>query len=255
MTMRTRRPGEFCWINILTPKPAESREFFANVLGWEFFEMPGMGHGIKVGGRNIGGLFDTVSERTPNGTVPMIGVMVKVESADATAEKIRALGGTADAAFDVGPAGRMAVCHDPNGAQFDLWQPKAMHGTDVDSRLHGAPYWFETRTTDVPRAMAFYTELFGWTAELRMTTGAPYTLFKLGGEPVAGVLPSSSEEEGVKPAWGVNFAVDDIDVAMRSAIALGANAIMPVMDVPGVGRFGGLRSPYGVTFFVAQLAA
>ena len=31
----------------------------------------------------------------------------------------------------------MAVCHDPNGAEFDIWEPKAMPGTDADSSLHG----------------------------------------------------------------------------------------------------------------------
>ena len=33
-------------------------EFFAKVLGWTYFEMPGIGHGMQVDGRNIGGLFD-----------------------------------------------------------------------------------------------------------------------------------------------------------------------------------------------------
>ena len=53
-----RKAGEFCWINMLTPRPAEAMEFFAAVLGWTYFEMPGIGHGIQVGGRDIGGLFD-----------------------------------------------------------------------------------------------------------------------------------------------------------------------------------------------------
>ena len=38
---------------------------------------------------------------------------------------------------------------DPNGAEFDVWEPRKHLGTDVDSRLHGAPSWFETMTTDV----------------------------------------------------------------------------------------------------------
>jgi hypothetical protein len=46
----------------------------------------------------------------------------------------------------------MAVCHDPTGAAFDVWQAKQAQPTDVDSALHGAPSWFETIATDVPRA-------------------------------------------------------------------------------------------------------
>src|SRR5258708_26859303 len=124
MTTRTRKPGEFCWINMLAPRPAEARDFFGKLLGWPYGEIPGMGHVIKVSGHDIGGLFDIESPQTPPGTPPFIGVMVKVESADATAAKVIALGGTAMSAFDIMDAGRMAVCHDPNGAQFDLWEPK-----------------------------------------------------------------------------------------------------------------------------------
>ena len=45
MATGIRRTGEFCWINMLTPRPAQAMEFFARVLGWTYFEMPGIGHG------------------------------------------------------------------------------------------------------------------------------------------------------------------------------------------------------------------
>src|SRR5262249_28111393 len=115
MSTAHRKAGEFCWINMLTPRPAEAREFFAAVLGWTHFEMPGIGHGVRVGGRDIGGLFDLHGPNTPPGLLPVIGVMVKVDSTDAACAKVAALGGTARPAFDVGPQGRMAVCFDPNG--------------------------------------------------------------------------------------------------------------------------------------------
>ena len=69
-----RKVGEFCWINMLTPRPAEAMEFFAAVLGWAYFEIPGIGHGIRVGGRDIGGLFDLHGPNTPPGLPPSIGV-------------------------------------------------------------------------------------------------------------------------------------------------------------------------------------
>ena len=84
MATGIRKTGEFCWINMLTPQPAEAREFFGKLLGWTYFEMPGMGHGMQVDGRDIGGLFDLDGPNTPPGTPPLIGVMVKVDNADAT---------------------------------------------------------------------------------------------------------------------------------------------------------------------------
>jgi len=120
---------------------AAAREFFAALLGWTYAELPGMGHTIRAGGRDIGGLFDLAHPSTPPGTPPQIGVMVKVESADETARQAAALGGQARPPFDVGPAGRLAVLHDPLGANIDAWEPKALQGTDVDTAVHGAPSW------------------------------------------------------------------------------------------------------------------
>src|ERR1700730_4685900 len=93
MTTDIRKAGEFCWINMLTPQPEQARAFFGQLLGGTYFEMPGIGHGVTVCGRDVGGLFDLDSPKTPRGLPPCIGVMVKVESVDAICEKVTALGG------------------------------------------------------------------------------------------------------------------------------------------------------------------
>ncbi len=253
---RVRQPGEFCWINMLTPQPAEAMAFFGKLLGWEFFEMPGVGHGMRVGGRDIGGLFDLHGPNTPPGTPAHLGVMVKVASADATGGRVTALGGKARPAFDVFDAGRMAVCSDPNGAGFDVWEPKKMPGTDVDPARPGAPCWFETLTTDVPRATAFYTELFGWTATTKPSaaSGAAYTEFALAYLPVAGMMPILPHMGEFPPHWAVYFTVTDVDATAALAAALGGSVCVPPMDIPNVGRFGGLLSPHGVSFHVITVA-
>jgi len=168
----TRKTGEFCWINMLTPQPEEARAFFGQLLGWSYVELPGVGHVVKVAGHEIGGLFDLAGPNVPQRTPPLIGVMVKVESADAMVEKVTSLGGKAKPAFDIMENLRMSVCFDPNGAEFDVWEPKKGHGTDVDSSLPGAPSWFETMTTDVDRATKFYSALFGWTPRAMRTSTA-----------------------------------------------------------------------------------
>jgi predicted enzyme related to lactoylglutathione lyase len=249
MATGTRKTGEFCWINMLTPQPAEARVFFDKLLGWTYVEIPGMGHRVQVGGRDIGGLFDLAGPNTPPGTPPLIGVMVKVDSADAVGEKVRSLGGKAMPAFDIMDQGRMAVCFDPNGAEFDVWEPKKGPGTDVDSNLHGAPSWFETMTTDADRATTFYSGLFGWTPHVVQMPGFKYTTFKYGGVDVAGMLPITPEMGKLRPHWGTYFTVKDVDETVREAVKLGAKLCVPVQDVPGVGRFCGITSPQGVTFY------
>ena len=252
MTTGIRSPGEFCWLNMLTPQPDQARAFFAKVLGWTYSEIPGMGYGVKVAGHDIGGLFDLEGPNTPKGTKAHIGVMVKVENADATCAKVVALGGTAMPAFDIGGRLRMAVCHDPNGAGFDLWESKAALGTVVDSSLHGAPSWFETPTSDTGRAAKFYSELFGWTTEVLPLGDSTYTDFKRGTEPVAGMMEITKDMGGMRPHWRVNFTVNDADEAAREALALGGTISVKLHDIPEVGRFCGITSPQGVAFLVLQ---
>jgi len=254
MPTRMRNPGEFCWINVLTPQPDEARAFFGALLGWTYAELPGMGHRAQVGGRDIGAVFDLNDPRTPPGLPPRIGVVIKVESADAAAEKVKSLGGEAKPPFDVMDQGRMPVCFDPNGAGFDVWEPRKGPGTDVDGSLHGAPSWFETVTTDVDRASQFYQALFGWTAEANSMPGFTYTTFKLGDTFVAGMMPVLPHMGPIPPHWGVYFTVTDADATARQAAELGARICVPAMDIPGVGRFCGLTSPQGVVFYVITYA-
>ena len=252
MTTGTRKPGEFCWINMLTPQPAAAREFFTKLLGWTYAEIPGMGHTIKVGGRDIGGLFDLAGPNTPQGTPAMIGVMVKVESADAAAMKVVSLGGRAQPAFDIADQGRLAVCFDPNGAEFDVWQAKAVLGMDVDSELHSAPSWFETLTSDVDRAAKFYSGLFGWIADEIPMPGGKYIALKLRGASVAGAMQITPKMTGMQPHWKTYFSVKDADAATREAVELGATISMTMKDIPGGGRICGITSPQGVPFYLAQ---
>ncbi len=254
MTTGIRDTGDFCWINMLTPRPQEACAFFTSLLGWGFTDLHGMGYRIQVDGQDVGGLFDLAGPNTPPGTPPLIGVMVKVASADATAARVTALGGKAMPAFDVMDQGRMAVCFDPNGAQFDVWEPKSSAGMNADSAHHGAPSWYETMTSDVAKAAPFYCGLFGWVPETMPLPGGDYTTFKLGEAYVAGMMPIAAEMGPMPPHWGTYFTVTDVDASLAQAVTLGAKVCIPAQDIPNVGRFGGITSPQGVTFYVITYA-
>jgi predicted enzyme related to lactoylglutathione lyase len=253
--MAPRQPGEFCWINIMTPQTDEARDFFSKLLGWAYEEMPGnIGHVVQVGGKNMGGIFNNV-DRKGEAIAPMIGVMVKVESADAVSEKVTSLGGTGKPAFDIGDAGRMAVCTDPTGGKFDLWQAKKQADATVDGMQHGAMGWFELLTSDAARAREFYTELFGWTTQINPMPDFEYTQFKQGDKMVAGLMPILPHMTGVSPHWAVYFTVKDVDAIAKTAEELGAKLCIPVMEIPHVGRMCGITSPQGVTFYVMEWAS
>ncbi len=255
MAHRLRGPGEFCWINMLTPDPTAARAFFSALLGWTYEEIPKMGHSILVDGRRVGGLFDLQGPMTPPGLPPAIGVMVRVESADDSARRAMELGGRARQAFEIGDQGRMAECWDPCGAQLDLWEGRKTPGSDADSTVHGAPSWFEVMTPDTAKASAFYQSLFGWTPITRPMDGFTYTSFWLGKTQVGGMMPILPSMGAVPPHWAVYFTVTDADAAAARAKELGGGVVVEPQDIPRVGRFAGIRSPQGVVFWVITYLA
>ncbi|HEU4879074.1 MAG TPA: VOC family protein [Gemmatimonadaceae bacterium] len=252
MSTEVRKTGDFCWINILTSQPEEAKKFFAGLFGWTYGDLGGMGNSIKVDGNDIGGLFDLNSPQTPPGTPPVIGVMVKVDDADAIAAKAKALGGRSKDAFDIGENGRMAECFDPNGAEIDLWQPKREQATTADQSHHGAPSWYETYTPDVEAGKKFYTELFGWTAQTMPMPGMDYTVFHNGDKMIAGMMQPNAGMKDMPPHWATYFTVNDADETAKKAAELGGMVVVPPTDIPTVGRFSAIVSPQGVGFLVIK---
>ena len=252
MTTSVRQTGDFCWINILTAQPEDAKKFFAGLFGWTYGDLGGMGSSVKVDGHDIGGLFDLNSPQTPPGTPPVIGVMVKVDNADAVAAKAKSIGGKAKEAFDIGDNGRMAEVFDPNGAEIDLWQPKGEQATIADPMQHGAPSWYETYTPDVEAGKKFYAELFGWTAQTMPMPGMEYTVFSLGDKMIAGMMAPTPQMGEMPPLWVTYFTVNDADETAKKALELGGSVCVQPTDIPSVGRFCGVVSPQGVMFMALK---
>lgn len=50
------------------------------------------------------------------------------------------------------------------------------------------------------------------------------------------------------PAWTLYFAADDVDAMTKHATDLGGSTLLPVMEVPGLGRMAILADPAGAPF-------
>ena len=112
---------------------------------------------------------------------------------------------------------------------------------------HGSFHWNELRTRNAERAKRFYQDTIGWSFE-RMSTpdGRPYWVAMAGGKPVAGLFPLDSPEfDGVPESWMSFLAVDDVDARVAKAVKAGAKLVMPIFDVPNVGRIAMLLEPSG----------
>jgi predicted enzyme related to lactoylglutathione lyase len=177
--------------------------------------------------------------------------------------------------FDVMDAGRMAVCTDPEGAAFGVWQAKENKGAQIVNEP-GSLNLNGLNTRDVEGAKSFYGSVFGWRTlaldpgpemwtlsgfgdflerdnpDLRgqmAEAGAP-----AGFEDVVGTISPIADDQPDAPAhWSVIFAVDDADATAAKAAELGGKVIVPPFDAPWV-RMTVISDPQGATFIASKFA-
>ena len=167
-TTGIREAGRFCWINMLTPEPGGgAATSSARCWAGPTTRSRAWGTSIQVGGSEVGGLFDLDGPHTPPGTQPYIGVMVKVESADASVAQGEG-------------AGRRRRSRRSTSCDRAAWRsatiPTAPSSTSGSRRgaghatwtrtVHGAPSWFESADHGRGRRRRSSTaRLFGWKPE------------------------------------------------------------------------------------------
>ncbi|WP_433828021.1 VOC family protein [Actinoplanes sp. CA-015351] len=112
----------------------------------------------------------------------------------------------------------------------------------------GVPTWVDLATADLGDATRFYTEMFGWTAEVSGDDFGGYTTFLLNGLQVAGAGPLFGE--GQQTAWSTYFAADDADVVAARVEAVGGKVLVAPFDVMDQGRMAAFLDPAGAPFSV-----
>jgi len=268
-------PGVPCWIDTTQPDPEAAVEFYAGLFRWDFVDvMPPGAEGKYFIARIRGG--DVAAVSAPPRDVPpmaMWNTYVWVESADEAASKVRDAGGTVVIEpFEVMDSGRMAVCTDPEGALFCVWQAREHKGAQVVNE-HGALTFNGLNTRDLESAKAFYGSVFGWeTLDLggsamwrvrgyadhleesdpglreRMAEGGAPEGFE---DVVALLNPIGDGQPDIPAHWSVTFGVDDADATAARATELGARLIVPPFDAPWV-RMSVIADPQGATFIASQ---
>jgi predicted enzyme related to lactoylglutathione lyase len=247
--------GRFCWVELHTTNPPAARRFYGDLLGWTFDEMP-MGEGpatyalARLNGRRVAGLMAQREQAAKRGAPPNWVCYVAVADVAASAAAAVQLGGRIIAGPAAMGPGTFALVRDPAGGLVSLWQAPP----PAEPPLLGQPgalSWNELVSSDVDAARRFYSQLFGWTTEA-FGPGGRYTVFKLGDATVGGLTPHPPGPGEDTSHWASYFAVADADATFAKAIALGAQVMIPLTDVPGVGRFGWLQDPQGAAFAVIR---
>ncbi|HEY3611496.1 MAG TPA: VOC family protein [Pseudonocardiaceae bacterium] len=253
MEMTSYKPGTPSWVDLGSPDQDESAAFYGAVFGWDIPEGPPEAGGYRMcllRGKPVAGLGRQQAPDIP----PYWTTYVSVSDLDATVRAVEAGGGQLVVpAMDVLKEGRMAVFADPTGAPFSAWQPGDHIGSGYANEP-GAVSWNELVTRNTDRAIVFYSEVFGWTADAQGMGDITYTVWMLDGNPVGGMMPMGDQWPAeVPPHWAVYFAVEDTDATVAKVTALGGSVVVPPQDIPQ-GRFAGFSDPHGAMFNVIALA-
>jgi predicted enzyme related to lactoylglutathione lyase len=285
-------PGVPCWVDASEPDPEAALDFYGGLFGWEFEDVmpPSAGSRYVIARSEASGwsLFDA-SGASRSGDVAAVRSIPEaapptavwntyfwVDSANESAAKVReAGGGVVTEPFDFLDACRMAVCTDPEGAAFCVWEAREHKGAGLVNDP-GSLNFNGLNTRDVAGARSFYGSVFGWET-LDMPGGAEmwtlpgYGDYLEGYHPdlrkqmaeagaaerfedvVATINPIADDQPDTPAHWSVTFATDDADATAAKATELGGTVIVPPFDAPWV-RMTVIADPQGATFIASKFA-
>jgi predicted enzyme related to lactoylglutathione lyase len=217
----TNREGTPIWYELMTQHPDAAQEFYQRVIGWEFEPMPAAPGGdyrvASAEGTTVAGFI-----RTPEHAKAMPDmwfVYFGVDDVDASAEKVKSLGGRIDIEpSDIPKVGRFAFCTDPQGARFYLMRGNSEEDSTAFAPMKpGHACWNELVTSDQTAALDFYSKLFGWEhgGVMPMGPAGDYTFINLNGDMIGAMMDAPDPK--TIPYWNFAMQVADIDKA-KSAI-------------------------------------
>lgn len=263
---RTYPHGVPCWVESPQPDPGAAAEFYSELFGWTFSDQSGSSGTYLVAaldGRDVAAVCAAAD------APPAWMTCIATTDAEQTAAAVTAAGGRVlTAPFDAGSSGRAAVCTDPAGAVFRLWQAVDHPGAQVVNHP-GSWNFSHLHAADQDQARQFYSAVFGW-----QFTDPPFggwTWIQVPGygdhlaatvdpdiyqrqahapegfaDVIGGLMPA---EEG-QAYWQVTFSVADRDAAVATAGKMGATVLGESEN--RFTKLADLQDPQGARFTVSQ---
>ncbi|MET7452388.1 VOC family protein [Streptomyces sp. NPDC005574] len=245
-------PGTPCWVSLMVHGLEATQDFYGSLFGWEFQPGPHqLGPYVRalLDGHEVAGIGQLPPDRhLPVAWTPYLAS----EDVDLTAETVRLCGGTLGVGpLDAAEDGRLAICSDPSGAVFGVWQPLARLGMTITG-VPGAPAWNELVTAETADVAKFYEAVFGYAQEAEGPDDLDYVSLHIEGRAVAGlhgVGDALPRERG--PHWMTYFAVADADEAAGRLVDLGGHLLEPPRDSVH-GRVAAVADPEGARFSLLE---
>lgn len=257
MKISSYQPGQPCWIELASTDAASARHFYAALFDWGLNDMPipeGVYTMFTIDGDDIGAMYQMPPEMSEQGTPTHWGVYFAVDDVQSSAKVVEQQGGKiVMGPHDVGDAGSMALCQDPEGAHFSLWQAKQHIGSARKDEVNTL-CWVELACRDSAQANAFYTKVLGWQTRVSKMAGMDYTEWTTAAGPQGGMMEMTEEWGDIPAHWMSYFMVENCDAAVAKATELGGQVCVPPTDIETVGRFSVINDPQGGVFSVITLS-
>ena len=243
--------GRFAWYELITTDISGAMDFYREVVGWAAHDAssPNLPYTVFTSGSvSVGGLMDLPAEARRMGATPRWMGYVAVVSADATADRIKRLGGAVYVPPTDSNIGRVAVVADPQAANFGLVEglklvpPRAAKPAE---RVRVG--WHELLADDWEKVFPFYGDIFGWRkAVAESSPTAAFQLISAGGRTIGGM----SNKRPIEPVsyWLNYFNVDDLDAAADRVKRAGGQIMEGPLEVPGGNWIARCRDCQGAAF-------
>jgi predicted enzyme related to lactoylglutathione lyase len=244
--------GRPLWFELMTTDMRAAETFYRNVVGWTSAPFEGSPQPYTMFSRSgeipVAGLMTTPADlKAP----PFWAMYVGVPKLEEGAAHIKGLGGReCSPVIDIPTVGRMQMMTDPQGAAFYIYEPARTDRSPETAAEIGEASWIELMTTDMPAAMAFYHEVFGWQPSEAMDMGemGTYQMFNRPHGMIGGMMNKPPEMANVPPTWQIYFRVPDIPAAVERVKANGGRILNGPMEVPGGDWIVNAMDPQGAAF-------
>lgn len=244
--------GRFAWYELVTTDAQAAKVFYSSVMGWGALDasVPGAAYTLfTAGGALVGGLMELPADAREMGANPSWLGYVGVDDVDAAADRVTRLGGTVLVPpTDIPDVSRFAIFTDPQAARLAVlrWlQPRPEQPAMLDDI--GRVGWHELLAADWEKALAFYSEIFGWQrADADVGEMGTYQLFSAGGQTIGGMLTKPPTIPA--PFWLYYFNIEDLDAAAQRVQAGGGEIVDGPFEVPGGSWIVQCTDPQGAMF-------
>jgi predicted enzyme related to lactoylglutathione lyase len=244
--------GRFVWYELLTTDMEAAKAFYTQVIGWGTRDasMPRMPYALFTAGEApVGGLMPLSEDARRMDARPSWMGYVEVNDVDATADRIKQLGGAIHLPpVNVLDRSRFSIVSDPQGATLALF--KWLHPGDAkpaEPRERGHVCWHELLAADREGAWTFYSEIFGWQkAQAGVDAADTYRQFSAGGQAIGGMFTKPPTVP--VPFWLYYFNVGDINAAAGRVQAAKGRILDGPSEVPAGDLIMHCVDPQGAIF-------